>query len=73
MHAAELIDRHGRFLHARAVVRDEGMQIEILVPPMLGNQPRDRQPAATRSLPARHFEHRHALVGHVAQRDLTPY
>jgi hypothetical protein len=44
-------------------------QVPVLVAPVLGDEPRDAEPTTSITLPAGDFEHGHAPVGHVAQRD----
>jgi hypothetical protein len=48
-------------------VRDQRAQLAVILAPVLGYQPGDAEPPATLAAPARHLEHGHALVGHVAE------
>lgn len=51
--------RHMRVLHSRAVVRNQRAEIAMVVPAMLGDQPRYPQPAAPLAAPAGDLLHAH--------------
>lgn len=58
-----------RVLHARAVMCNQRPQIVMVIPAMLGDQPRSPQPTALLATPTGDLEHPHALRAYVAKGD----